>query len=79
MSDQLQGLPAEVVAAMDARIRAVLTPLLRESSQAARGLGGAPGVHEERTWHIGRAQGLLDALQALAPVFGGDTTDRGAS
>jgi hypothetical protein len=75
----LQTLHAKFVAATDARIRDTLTPMLRESSQTAHELGGAPEVREERSWHIGRAQGLLDALHALAPVFGGETPDRGAS
>lgn len=68
----LQTLHAKFIAATDARIRDTLAPLLRESSQAAHSLGGAPEVRDERTWHIGRAQGLLDALRALAPVFGGE-------
>lgn len=73
-NDVLQTLHARFVAAMDVRIRETLEPLLRESTDAAHNLGGAPEVHDEKVWHIGRAQGLLDALHALAPMFGGEIT-----
>lgn len=65
--------PAELVATFDTRVRAELARMLRESTDAAHALGGAPEVRDERTWHVGRAQGLLDAMRALAPVFGEET------
>jgi hypothetical protein len=46
-------------------IRKVLDPMVALYSSLASGIGGNPDRQVERAHHVGRAQGLLDAMRAL--------------
>jgi hypothetical protein len=46
-------------------IRTVLDPMVALYSSLASGIGGDPDRQVERAHHVGRAQGLLDAMRAL--------------
>lgn len=48
-------------------IRSVLDPLVEYYSAQASEIGSDPGRQQERSHHVGRAQGLIDAIRALGP------------
>jgi hypothetical protein len=52
-------------------VKQTLDPLVQHYSDLAQSLGGAPEVLVERAHHIGHAQGLIDAINALVPLLGG--------
>jgi hypothetical protein len=46
-------------------IRHVLEPMVEHYSALASAIGSDPDLQSERSHHVGRAQGLIDAMRAL--------------
>lgn len=61
VSSQHTWLTAELAT----HIRDVLDPMIEHYSDLAHSIGGDPADQTEKAHHVGRAQGLIDAVEAL--------------